>query len=194
MRTKLLLSLSFLFLSSLLFSQRAVHLNRILKSKPLYYETELIIIEVDYQDFLSEYESLINNTTYWDSEKQEGFIDDGELYKKELNALIDSLFLHHDTIVLNRIDSIKHFNTREHKMDYFFPYDEFESTLLKLLKQGKAKITDRSNDKEIEIISIKKKRRRHKLLVVQSAYWIVKDRKTKKEIFRKKIFARHYCL
>jgi hypothetical protein len=144
---------------------------------------------MDYRDFLSEYELIITNTAYWDSEKNVEYKEDGKPYRNELNYLLDSLTLTHDSVFLNEITLMPHFDLRKDKMEYITQKDEFESALIEVLKKGKAKITDQAARREVRIISVKQKKTRRVLTVI-SASWIVKDKSTQQQIFEKLIFVK----
>lgn len=171
------------------FSQNTIHVNYSPTSKPVYYNTGTHIVVADMRDFLSEYELVVTNTTYWDPEKQVEYKEDGKPYRNELNYLLDSLSLTRDSIFLNEKLRMPHHDLRNDKMDYLTQQDEFDSAIMALLKKGTVRIIDLSDKREVHIISVKKvKYKDH--LKVRSANWVVREKATQKQIFEKNIFVK----
>jgi|GEM_PF-5423040 len=188
---RLLLILTALLCSADCFSQNSIHLKYTSTSKPLYFNTGTYIIVIDMREFLSEYEHVVTNTLYWDAEKQVEYKEDGKPYRNELNYLLDSLSLTHDSVFINDIAQMRHADLRNDKTEYLVQKNEFEAAIIEILKKGSAKITEQTSRNDVKIISVKKKKYRHGLTVT-SAFWVVKDKGTQKQIFEKLIFKKMY--
>ncbi|MCW3103019.1 MAG: hypothetical protein JWO09_1459 [Bacteroidetes bacterium] len=188
---RLLLMLTALLCSASCFSQNTIHMKYVSTSKPVYFNTGTHIIVIDMREFLSEYERVVTNTLYWDPEKQVDYKEDGKPYRNELNYLLDSLALTNDSVFINEIAQMPHADLRNNKTEYLVQKNEFEAAIIEILKKGSAKITERTSRNEVQVISVKKKKYRHGLTLT-SAFWVVKDKRTQKQIFEKLIFKKVY--
>lgn len=187
--TRLSLTLAALLYSTFCFSQNIIRLKYFSTSKPVYFNTGTHLIVIDMRTFIAEYELIITNTAYWDSEKQVEYKEDGKPYRNELNYLLDSLSQSHDSVFVNEIEHMPHFDLRTNKMEYITQKNEFEAALIELLKKGAARIIDQSSGSEVHVISVKK-RKSGRGRAMTSASWVVKEKPTQKLIFEKLIFRR----